>query len=43
VLPNGVALYMYKDLNLFFAGRMSAQAVMSATQAQLSSAQAQGS
>jgi ABC-type glycerol-3-phosphate transport system substrate-binding protein len=42
VLPNGVALYLYKDLNLFFAGQMSAQAVMNATQTQLSSAQAQG-
>ena len=43
MLPNGVALYLYKDLNLFFAGRMSAQAVMSATQAQLSSSQVPGS
>jgi raffinose/stachyose/melibiose transport system substrate-binding protein len=42
VLPNGVALYLYKDLNLFFAGQMSAQAVMSATQAQLASASSQG-
>jgi ABC-type glycerol-3-phosphate transport system substrate-binding protein len=42
VLPNGVALYLYKDLNLFFAGQMSARAVMSATQAQLKSALAQG-
>ena len=42
VLPNGVALYLYKDLNLFFAGQMSARAVMSATQVQLKSASAQG-
>lgn len=42
VLPNGVALYLYKDLNLFFAGHMSAQSVMSATQAQLSSSQSPG-
>jgi ABC-type glycerol-3-phosphate transport system substrate-binding protein len=42
VLPNGVALYLYKDLNLFFAGHMSAQSVMSATQTQLSSSQSAG-
>jgi ABC-type glycerol-3-phosphate transport system substrate-binding protein len=42
VLPNGVALYLYKDLNLFFAGHMSAQSVMSATQTQLSASQSAG-
>ena len=42
VLPNGVALYLYKDLNLFFAGHMSAQNVMSATQTQLSASQLTG-
>ena len=38
VLPNGVALYLYKELNLFFAGQISAQQVMNATESQLSSA-----
>jgi spermidine/putrescine-binding protein len=41
VLPNGVALYLYKELNLFFAGQTSAQDVMSATQSQLNTTLAQ--
>lgn len=43
VLPNGVALYLYKELNLFFAGRTTAEDVLSATQSQLSSSLAQSS
>jgi raffinose/stachyose/melibiose transport system substrate-binding protein len=43
VLPNGVALYLYKELNLFFAGQLSAQAVMNATEQQQSSALSQSS
>jgi ABC-type glycerol-3-phosphate transport system substrate-binding protein len=35
VLPNGVALYLYKELNLFFAGQTSAQQVMNLTESQL--------
>ena len=42
VLPNGVALYLYKELNLFFAGQISAQQVMTATESQLSSALSSG-
>jgi ABC-type glycerol-3-phosphate transport system substrate-binding protein len=42
VLPNGVALYLYKELNLFFAGQISAQQVMNATESQLSSALSSG-
>jgi raffinose/stachyose/melibiose transport system substrate-binding protein len=37
VLPNGVALYLYKELNLYFAGQTTAEAALSATQAQLNS------
>jgi ABC-type glycerol-3-phosphate transport system substrate-binding protein len=43
VIPNGTALYLYKELNLFFAGSISAQQVMNATEAQLSSALSSGS
>lgn len=43
VLPNGVALYLYKELNLFFAGQTSAQQVMSSTQSQLTQSLAQSS
>lgn len=43
VLPNGVALYLYKELNLFFAGQTSAKQVMSRTQSQLTQALAQSS
>jgi ABC-type glycerol-3-phosphate transport system substrate-binding protein len=43
VLPNGVALYLYKELNLFFAGQTSAKQVMSLTESQLSQALAQSS
>jgi ABC-type glycerol-3-phosphate transport system substrate-binding protein len=32
VLPNSVALYLYKELQQAFAGKISAQAAMSATQ-----------
>lgn len=42
VLPNGVALYLYKELNLFFAGKISAQQVMTATEGQLSSSLSSG-
>ena len=28
MLPNGVAFYLYKELNLFFAGRTTAQDVL---------------
>jgi raffinose/stachyose/melibiose transport system substrate-binding protein len=37
VLPNGVALYLYKEMNLYFAGQISAVAALRATQAQLNS------
>ncbi|HET9894029.1 MAG TPA: extracellular solute-binding protein [Streptosporangiaceae bacterium] len=43
VIPNGVALYLYKELNQFFAGQISAQQVMNATEGQLSSALASSS
>jgi ABC-type glycerol-3-phosphate transport system substrate-binding protein len=43
VLPNGVALYLYKELNLFFAGQTSAQQVMNLTESQLSSSLSQNS
>jgi raffinose/stachyose/melibiose transport system substrate-binding protein len=36
-----IALYLYKELNLFFAGQTSAQDVMSATQSQLNTTLAQ--
>jgi ABC-type glycerol-3-phosphate transport system substrate-binding protein len=42
VLPNGVALYLYKELNLFFAGQTSAQQVMNATEGQLSTSLGSG-
>jgi raffinose/stachyose/melibiose transport system substrate-binding protein len=43
VLPNGVALYLYKELNLFFAGQTSAKQVMNLTESQLTQALAQSS
>lgn len=43
VIPNGVALYLYKELNQFFAGQISAQQVMNATEGQLSTALSSGS
>jgi len=38
VIPNGVALYLYRELNLFFAGQTSAQQVLSTTQTQMTRA-----
>jgi ABC-type glycerol-3-phosphate transport system substrate-binding protein len=41
VLPNGVALYLYKELNLFFSGQISAYGALNATQSQLNASLAQ--